>query len=135
MDSNASVRQYLLEQIQRGVRDIYKAQRDIATQRIYRIGRARTRHQGSGVTVRGRSGILREALENPRYMFQNSGDGWAMQANLPVYIRFLDMKRHGNYRIYNRQIWGILYTETLQNIKYEYRDWLRKQIGRMLMQN
>lgn len=44
----------------------------------------------------------------------------------PTYLRFLDMKRLGNYRIYNRPLWGILYRETLVDIKYEFRQWLQK---------
>ncbi len=75
-----------------------------------------------------------EALTNPRYLLTPDGEGVRAETTLPTYIRFLDMKRHGNYQIYNRQIWGILYNETLQNTKYEFSDWLRKYTTESLEQ-
>ena len=74
------------------------------------------------------------ALTNPRYRISPDGAGVRTETTLPTYIRFLDMKRHGNYQIYNRQVWGILYKETLQNVKYEYRDWLEKHFPELLKQ-
>ena len=48
------------------------------------------------------------------------GGGWSPLPTSPLYIRFLDMKKHGNYGIYNRQVWGILWNNSLQTIKYGY---------------
>ena len=42
------------------------------------------------------------------------------------------MKRMGNYRIYNRPIWGILYKDSFVKMKYEFEDWLRSFVGRTL---
>ncbi len=124
---------YMRGQIARAVDDIIRAQRDIAMARVYRTGYDRTVRQGSGRTVRGRSGALLRALESPssRVWIPVSG-GVEARTSLPLYIRFLDMKEHGNYMIYNRQIWGILYADTLANIKYEYRDWLREKFPELL---
>lgn len=48
------------------------------------------------------------------------------------------MKEHGNFKIYNRQIWGILYGETFQNIRYEFnqevRDWINKNLREIMNQ-
>ena len=59
------------------------------------------------------------------------GEGVIAHSNLPLYTRFLDMKKHGNYQIYNRQIYGILYHDTLGKIKYEYQDYVRERIKEM----
>ncbi len=39
------------------------------------------------------------------------------------------MKRLGNYRIYNRPVWGILYKETFNDIRFEFSAWLRKNLA------
>ncbi len=39
------------------------------------------------------------------------------------------MKLIGNYRIYNRPIWGIFYKETFNDIKYEFADWCKQNIA------
>lgn len=124
---------YMRGQISRAIDDIIKAQRDIAMARVYRTGYDRTLRQGRGRTVRGRSGELLRALESPvTRVWTPASGGVEARTSLPLYIRFLDMKEHGNYMIYNRQIWGILYSDTLNNIKYEYRDWLREKFPELL---
>ena len=49
------------------------------------------------------------------------------QTNVPLYIRFLDMKRKGNWQIYNRQIWGIMYHDVRSRIRYEFQDFMERQ--------
>ena len=126
--------QYFKQQLETGIRDILEAQRLIASSRISQKGHDRVKIKLKGPTVKGRSGALMEALTNPRYFISPDGKGVRAETTLPTYIRFLDMKRHGNYQIYNRQIWGILYNETFQNVKYEYRDWLEKHFPELLKQ-
>lgn len=107
--------EYLRQQVEQGLRRIFEAQ------------------AGAAATVLGRrTGTLRDALENPKYMIVKSGEGIVASASYPLYIRFLDMRGHGNRRIYNRLIWGILYRETLQDIRYEYHDWLKKHMHDVL---
>lgn len=123
MDAESVKLRYFREQIEKGIRDVFAAQREIADERIYpRVDRWK-RVSRSGRTYGGRSGALRDALANPKYMV-DVGDGVKAESTVPKYIRFLDMKRYGNHRIYNRPVWGILYNQTMQNIKYEFRDWL-----------
>ena len=105
---------FFTDRIGRGIQDIFQAQLDIATKRIYQKGRERRKVQGTGEIIQGRSGAL-----------------MAAHSNLPLYTRFLDMKKHGNYQIYNRQIYGILYHDTLGKIKYEYQDYVRERIKEM----
>ncbi len=134
MEAESIKAQYFRAQLEKGIRDIFEAQRAIATERIYQSGHDRIREKRGGSTIQGRSGVLLEALTNPRYHITPDGEGIRTETTLPTYIRFLDMKRHGNYQIYNRQIWGILYKETLINTKYEFRDWLKKHFPELLEQ-
>lgn len=123
---------FFTDRIGRGIQDIFNAQLDIATKRIYQKGRSRRKVQGYGTIVQGRSGALMEALQNPNYSVIPGGEGVIARSNLPLYTRFLDMKKHGNYQIYNRQIYGILYHETLGKVKYEYLDYVKERVKGML---
>lgn len=126
--------QFIHREITRGLRDIYAAQRNIASSRIYQEGHDRKVRQGSGRTVRGRSLALMAALTHPSDTVWSGTLSVHALLKYPLYIRFLDMKRHGNFKIYNRQIWGILYKETFQNIRYGFADWLREQLREDLRQ-
>lgn len=126
--------QYFKQQLEAGIRDILEAQRLIASSRIYQRGYGRLTEKRGGAAVRGRSGKLMKALTNPSYRIFPDGGGVRAETTLPTYIRLLDMRRHGNFRIYNRQIWGILYNETLRDVKYGYGDWLRKNFPELLEQ-
>lgn len=75
---------------------------------------------------RQRSGRLRKALESPDYIVNAVSSGAQAIANYPLYIRFLDMRRMGNRKIYNRPVWGIFYKQTLRDMRYEFADWLEK---------
>lgn len=112
--------QYFTDQLRRGFRKIFETQRGIAQSQIYSQQAYRT-----DGTRRSRSGQLMAALNSPSYTFAPSGVGVKATVNYPTYLRFLDMKRMGNYRIYNRPIWGILYKETFNNIRYEFREWVQ----------
>lgn len=125
MDIGSIKTRYFKEQIEKGIHDVFGAQRQIAEEKIYCKADGSRRLTGGRSVCSHRSGALRDALTNPRYRFDVS-DGVKMETSVPVYIRFLDMRRNGNLRIYNPPIWGILYSETLRNIKYEFRDWLKK---------
>lgn len=134
MESESIKAQYFRQQLEKGIRDIFEAQRLIATERIYQSGHDRIREKRNGPALRGRSRQLMEALMHPQYRISADGPGIKAETTLPIYIRFLDMKRLGNWKIYNRQIWGILYKETLNNTKYEYRDWLKEHFPALLEQ-
>jgi len=115
------VSKYFTEYIRRGFRNIFEEQRRIAANKIY--GKQAYRTDGS---KRSRSGRLQKALESPTLILDGSVSSLSAAVKYPTYIRFLDMKRLGNYRIYNRPIWGILYKQTFRDIRYEFHDWLKK---------
>ena len=115
------------QHIQRGIRDIFNAQLQIAERRIYGFTRRpelisrRTRH-------------LRRELAAARHSVSHSGQGLTATAQVPLYIRFLDMKKHGTLQIYNRQIYGILYHRVLNRIRYGYTDEIAQQIRKRLIE-
>lgn len=121
---------YFRDYVNRGFHKIFDEQRRIAASEIY--GKQAYRTDG---TPRSRSGRLQQALASPSLSISGSGSSLAAVANYPTYIRFLDMKRLGNYRIYNRPIWGILYKETFRNIRYEFSDWLSEFIKKSISES
>jgi hypothetical protein len=47
-------------------------------------------------------------------------------------MRFLDMKHFGNHKIYNKQVFGILYKNALRDIRYRYGQETSDTIGDLL---
>ena len=124
MDDPDKIAKYFTEYINRGFRRIFEEQRRIAAAKIY--GKQAYRTDG---TPRSRSGRLQQALASPTSSITGSVSGISAKAQYPTYLRFLDMKRLGNYRIYNRPVWGILYKETFNDIRFEFSAWLRKNLA------
>lgn len=124
MDDPDQIAKYFTEYVNRGFRRIFEEQRRIAAAKIY--GKQAYRTDG---TPRSRSGRLQQALASPTFSITGSGSGISAKAQYPTYLRFLDMKRLGNYRIYNRPVWGILYKETFNDIRFEFSAWLRKNLA------
>ena len=120
---------FIYETLQKGIRQIYSAQLQIAQRRIY----------SQSAKGRGRSGALLNALRHPPSTAQRLGESVSAGIPYPVYIRFLDMKKHGNLKIYNRQIWGVIYRETIPQIKFgfrkEVRDWIDNELKRIYQNN
>lgn len=124
MDDPDKIAKYFTEYVNRGFRRIFEEQRRIAAAKIY--GKQAYRTDG---TPRSRSGRLQQALASPTFSITGSGSGISAKVQYPTYLRFLDMKRLGNYRIYNRPVWGILYKETFNDIRFEFSAWLRKNLA------
>lgn len=124
MDDPDQIAKYFTEYVNRGFRRIFEEQRRIAAAKIY--GKQAYRTDG---TPRSRSGRLQQALASPTFSITGSGSGISAKAQYPTYLRFLDMKRLGNYRIYNRPVWRILYKETFNDIRFEFSAWLRKNLA------
>ena len=124
MDDPDQIAKYFTEYVNLGFRQIFEEQRRIAAAKIY--GKQAYRTDG---TPRSRSGRLQQALASPTFSITGSGSGISAKAQYPTYLRFLDMKRLGNYRIYNRPVWGILYKETFNDIRFEFSAWLRKNLA------
>ncbi|MDR0829020.1 MAG: hypothetical protein LBN95_02785 [Prevotellaceae bacterium] len=129
---NITKQDFIINVIERDIKNIYRAQLAIAQSNIYVEGKKLKIIKRRGSIIQRRSGQLLSALQNPDYMFQSFGEKFVAVADYPLYIRFLDMKRIGNRRIYNRQIWGILYNNSLKDIKYNYGKEIYDNVGNAL---
>lgn len=121
------------QQITRGVAEVFRTQREIIDHHLYQEGRERTlkiRHNGR--EIHDQSGALRDMLRNPDYHVAVTGGGVVSTATIPLRLRFFDMKHLGNWRVYNRQVWGIMYYDVLRNIKYTTAESLRDTIYKRL---
>ena len=111
--------EYVHREIVKGLQAIYKEQLNIAATGL--------RHEGKDLRIarndrriRIRTGTLIRSLDMPKYRaWQGSLGNYAI-FEYPTYIRFLDMKHMGNHKIYNRQIWGILYSEIIPGIRFGF---------------
>lgn len=123
--------EFVRQVLERDIRNIFRAQQLAVSQRIYLAGKdlkASRRKKG----LQRRTGRLEDSLSSPEYYLQSQGEQFNMAALYPIYIRFLDMKRLGNWKIYNRQIWGILYNNALRDIRYGYGSELADFVGNAL---
>ena len=116
--------EYLKQQLQKGLNDIFEAQRAVAGRKIDRTEKAK----------RSRSGQLLASILHPDYKLSAFAGGVHGVITYPQEIRFQDMKHLGNWRIYNKQIWRILYKETFANMRFEFSEWLRTQTVKDLQQ-
>lgn len=120
--------EFIHREILKGVRKVYRAQYETAAFRLRREGKDKCEVVDEGRPVIGRTGYLMRALQSPEMKVWQRNQSNHASLSYPMYIRFLDMKRMGNFKIYNRQIWGILYGETFPTICYGYTDEVRKWI-------
>lgn len=124
---------YVLEVLNRDIRNIFQAQQLIVSQRVYLSGKdlkAPRRKKG----IERKSGALENAVMQPNYALKAQGEKFTLAASYPIHIRFLDMKKKGNWKIYNRVIWGILYNNALKDIKFRYGETVSDQVGNALHQ-
>ncbi len=115
--------------LKRDVENIYQAQRLIARRNIYITGKELRKQQRYGRGIGVRTGRLLRSLDNPNYLIGSNSDGLLVSAEIVQHMRFLDMRKFGNRRIYNRQLWGILYKNTLPEIKYKFGSEVRDKVG------
>ena len=114
--------------LERDAKNIYRSQRLIVSDRIYVSGKdlkAKQRRKG----INSRTGRLENSLSNPEYYIQSKDEEFILAGAYPIYIRFLDMKRLGNWKVYNRQVWGILFNNALMDIKAKYGEYIADRVG------
>lgn len=128
---NISQADFILQVLERDIRNIYRAQHLIVSQRIWMEGKelkAKKRQTG----VNRNTGNLEESLASPDFYMKAEGETFTVAANYPIYIRFLDMKHIRDMRLYNRQIWGVLYNNALKDIRYKYGEVISDRVGNAL---
>ncbi len=124
--------QFIASTLERDVKNIYSAMSLIARQNVYIEGKKLQQKKRRGSTIGQRTGALLHSLENPQYSISGLDGKFIVTASIVQHIRFLDMKHLGNRRIYNRQVWGILYNNALPDIKYSYGKEVYDFVGRAL---
>ena len=82
-----------------------------------------------------RAELLKEAIDNITYTVNEGQLGVQAIMQVPLYVRFADMRHLADAGVYDKPVWGQMYERTLQDIKYEYREWLRRTYGDTLRQN
>lgn len=104
--------------IERDFKTVLQRQLKIAEERVYQKGNNR------------QTGRLRSFLSSSSILI--STNPVSVRINYPIYIRFLDMRKNGNLRIYNSQLWGMIYRETLPELRYGMTKEVRREIGLQL---
>ena len=139
MNEDLIKQEFIREKVEKDIRAIFEAQLLIARERVYtrtrysKEGRSFYQKKGFGETL-DRDSLLLKALESPQYKIEASGNGIISTSNIPLYMRLMDMKRVGNWQIYNRQVWGILYNNTINAVRYEYGKEVRERIYKQLQE-
>lgn len=121
--------QFIVEVLNRDIKNIYRAQLLIAEKNIRLQGSGFKEKKRAGATIGKRTGYLLKSLQHPRFTISGNDGKFNAQAYVSLQTRFLDMKKHGNWMIYNRQVYGILYRNTQIDIKYRYGDQIRDLLG------
>ena len=129
MDQNElQVQGFLQQVLDYGIRKIYDRQLEIASQRsAERRENARRNYVAAGEQIIGH---LRQRLSQ----LQVQGSTAEVISQIPLVMRFVDMKRYGNWEIYNKQVWGMLYRDVFSDLSQKYRSYIifqmRLQLGR-----
>lgn len=124
--------EFVTEILNRDLQNIYKAQLNIATKNEYVEGKELKTRKRRGKTIADSNAAVVESLQNPNYTIIASGSSFRIEASVLKKLRFFDMKHLGNWRIYNRQVWGILYNNALIDIRYRYGQKIRDVLGEAL---
>jgi len=139
ISDNITKQDFIVQVLERDVHNIYKAQLAIAQKNIYISGKQLKVTKRHGAKIGVRSGALLKSLENPNFMIQAQGEKFIVSAGIVKHMRYLDMKRisskgkeYGNWKIYNRQVWGILYNNALKDIKFNYGQAISDVVGEKL---
>lgn len=119
MDQNEQqVQGFLQSVLDYGIRKIYDHQLSIATQRsMERRLQARSYSVGAGEHI---INTLRQRLTQT----QVQGSAAEVISQIPLVMRFVDMRQYGNWEIYNKQVWGMLYRDVFSDLSQKYRSWI-----------
>jgi hypothetical protein len=111
-------RDFIVKTLRRDMNNIYDAMTLIARKNIYVEGRKLTVTRRDGPLIGRRTGQLLDSLESRDFDIVHDDDRFLISSRFVKQLRFLDMKSLGNWKIYNRQVWGILFNNAVPDIKY-----------------
>jgi hypothetical protein len=75
--------------------------------------------------------VIASVQGNPMTVSE-SGEEFIFSQKIIRQLRFLDMKKLGNMKIYNRLVWGILYGETAKDLMYGFTEEVKTALRRQL---
>lgn len=85
------------------------------------------------------TGKLASFLSSHPFGLYSSGVNFKIEARILPYLRFLDIKyrkqdmgRRQKLALYNRVVWGVLYNETLPDLRYGFTQEIKTKISRDL---
>lgn len=96
--------EFVVEVLSRNIKNIYRAQLLIVEKNIRLTGKSLKEKKRAGPKIASKTGKLIEALQNPRFMIAGSDGHFQAESYIALQTRFLDMKKNGNWIIYNRQV-------------------------------
>jgi hypothetical protein len=117
---NITKQQFIIQVLERDIKRIFAAELAIARENIYVSGKELKVTKRKGKKIGVRSGALLESLQNPDYIIHTQGEKFIISSGIVKHMRFIDMIKYGNRKIYNRQVWGILYNNSLKDIRFNY---------------
>lgn len=119
MDTNEQqVQGFLQTVLDYGLRKIYDSQLEIASKRKA-ADRGRIKRYNVGAAE-----YIANSLRQRMSQIQVSGSTAEVISQIPLVMRFVDMKNYGNWQIYNKQVWGILYHDVFSDLSQKYRSWI-----------
>lgn len=120
--------QTIVNLLNKDLQTIHDNQHTIAYNQIFSDERLKNTEQARvDFNTKKYAWLLKYVNQKPNFV-QASGDTFIAVNNLPMQLRFLDMKKFGNWRIYNAELWGVLYNNSFYAIKYTIGD----DIARMM---
>ena len=114
--------EFIRKVIDDNVSGIFRKQLDIATQQEAQTLGDLTRN------VRRGSNKLSSQLRNPNYRLSVSGSRAIISANVPLRLRFMDMRWIADWKVYNKVVWPELYGNLMPDLRYGFSDEIKKKI-------
>lgn len=78
---------------------------------------------------------IQKQVSSQSLAIYGSGTHFMFSIQISKLLRFADMRKLGNLKIYNKRIWGQLYAETLPILNAGISDELRTKMGEELKNN
>lgn len=128
----ADIQGFIASKVQEGFNMINNAQLNIYYDNLYHVGKELKQKIRKGKNIQRRSGELESSLNRATAHIITAGTNFILTATILKQLRFLDMKKKGNWRIYNAQVWGILYHNTYPDIKYALGSHVKDQVDKAL---
>ena len=125
--------QFITKVVNEDMIAIRQAQKRIFYENVYAVGKDLVKQTRKGRTLaQGSHADIENYLNSAPASIVSTATGAISLQEMPITLRFLDMKKKGDWRIYNAQLWGILYNNSLRRIRYETGEAISEQTAKLL---